>query len=114
MHVTIAEPIRQNPQLAKAVDEANNILTHELGKASERVTAEWSFTDNNGHPPFLDLKLIDHAEQITRRFIPEELVQPTRLDRTLRRAWGDLLAIRSANQIEHLLQAVQQLDREVN
>ena len=103
MQIKVDERIKQNPEWDAAVERASQLLEAELGSAAGRVTVDWSTSQDERGRPVISLKISDPPESIVGRFVPAELANPDRVQARLQRLWGDLLQVRTSQQLQAVI-----------
>ncbi len=110
MKIQIDPTIGEKGVWAEGIQRANSILELVLGqKAANLVTADWCLTTDEQKRPVLRLKLADFTVAVARNFSPDELVDAERLWFRLNRLWGDLLQLRSHQQLEEIQKSLEAL-----
>ncbi len=95
--------IREAAGLRTLAEQATKSLEEMLGRESPTVSAEWDRAEDARGQDVVTLRLSDWTGSATAAFEPKELESPTRLERRLRRVWGELLRIRSHKLLDDLL-----------
>jgi len=85
------------------VDRASQVLTDLLGPLRDGVAIDWDLAEDARGCQILVLKMSDATGTVSATFDPSELEDTNLLMSRLNRLWGDLLEIRSHNQLKRLL-----------
>lgn len=88
------------PDLAAVIRGASDLLKETLGPSAERVRADWSLSQDEMGRAFVELRVSDWTGSVGYRFSPDELSNPSHMERRLHRLWGDLLMVRSHVQLD--------------
>jgi hypothetical protein len=102
---TIDPFIDADPLLRPLVKNANEILERTIGPASSPgVSAEWKLVTDPQKRSLLQLCLSDFTGSVPpAAFAPDELKSDWHTRGRMLRLWGDLLEVRSHQQLEGLL-----------
>jgi hypothetical protein len=95
--------INQLPKLKDRVERAAQILLELLGPSRSSVSIDWDLAEDARDRQVLCLRLSDPNGTAAATFEPEELDDEDHLRARLNRLWGDLLEIRSHNQVQRLM-----------
>ncbi|HYT92543.1 MAG TPA: hypothetical protein VEL76_27755 [Gemmataceae bacterium] len=107
--VVIQDAIRNDPETLATVEQATQLLEAELGSAASLVKAEWvSELDEHGRR-VIALTLSDWTGAVGTRFGLEELKNQHQAQARLHALWGDLLQVRSHEQLKKLSELIKQL-----
>jgi hypothetical protein len=100
--LSVDESVRTDPKLADAVLVATGIVEEELGNSAEQVEVSWRLTHDQRGRPIVVLRLSDWTGSVDGNFSPDELKDTELLGRRVVRLWGDLLQVRSREQMKAL------------
>src|SRR5262249_26395500 len=97
----MSEPIRRDPQLMDVVRQANQLLTEELARGRDHVTAEWKLVPGSASPPLgLVLTGKDTTVSVEGYFPPEDMRSVSVARFALFRLWDELLRKKAAKLLE--------------
>jgi hypothetical protein len=99
--LTSSPKIKQDAELSWLVERANAQLERELGASADNVSADWTLREHGGRP-LLSLEIRDWTGRVETTFAPDELKNPVQTSARLLRLWGDLLQLRSHQQLASL------------
>jgi hypothetical protein len=123
MQVHIQEKIKENPQLASAVEQATRLLEDEVeqsmrlledekGPSNGTITADWSIVQEQGNHPLIRLTISEPDVVVEERYTLDQIRNANDMQGRLIRLWGKLLQVRSHKQLARLRQVIRQLDGE--
>ncbi|HEX3152442.1 MAG TPA: hypothetical protein VHR66_30490 [Gemmataceae bacterium] len=112
METTIAAEIQSHAVLDSAVRKANEVLLGAIGRAKHPPRAVWRAVDRQGQSPVIELEMIDELDSVTRRFLPEELLDRFELHFKLTELWGDLIQVAFQGSTSRMLIALRELREE--
>ncbi len=94
-----------DPEVLPLIENANWILDVELGPSSSQVEASWYYFAERESPsigPVIGLSIKDWSGSVSTVFDLSKLSDPRRVAASIARLWGDLLQVRSHNQLASL------------
>ena len=94
--------IRQSKELLSLAQLRTTQLEEILGQSAPLVSAEWDRSEDAKGRPIVTLRLWDFTGSVTTVFAPEELESPAHMRVRLNRLWGDLLQVRTQQQLRDL------------
>ncbi len=106
--VVIPDAIRSDQAILALVEQATRLLETELGPSADLVKVEWS-AELEGGRRVLDLTLSDWTGAVQAQFAPDELKNQAHAQVRLHMLWGDLLQVRSHEQLRKLSELIRQL-----
>ena len=101
--VIYRDGIKQMGGLLGLAQQATSSLEDVLGPSAELVTAEWDRSEDVRGRSLVLLRLSDFTGSATATFEPWELESATHMRSRLHRLWGDLLQVRSHQQLQELI-----------
>ncbi|HJT76798.1 MAG TPA: hypothetical protein VJ739_06310 [Gemmataceae bacterium] len=106
MTVTYTDKAKQWGEGYALLQEATDRLEEVLGESAGLVSAEWDRTQDARGRVLYRLRLSDFTGQVSATFTHEELQSPGHMRFRLLGLWGDLLQMRSDEQVKKLQQLV--------
>lgn len=100
---TFGDKLRDSGKLFFLARQASETLERLLRGSAGRVTAQWDKAEDAEGRPVVTLRLTDWTGSVTGLFSARELETPSLLRMRLHRLWGDLLQIRSHQQLKELM-----------
>jgi hypothetical protein len=97
--------IRQVKELVALARQRTDQLEELLAQSAPLVSAEWDRTEDAQGRPVVTLRLWDFTGSVTTVFEPKELESSAHMRQRLNRVWGDLLQVRSQQQLQELQEA---------
>jgi hypothetical protein len=97
--------IRQVKDLLARAQQRTLQLEEILGQSASLVAAEWDNSEDAEGRPVVTLRLGDFTGSVTTVFDPKELESSPQMNQRLYRLWGDLLQVRSQQQLRELQEA---------
>ena len=102
MDVIYSDKLRQGDEKYALLQQVTTRLEEAIGPSANRVKAEWDRTEDERHRPLYTLRISDPTATATTSFAPDELAASPHLRFRLHRLWGDLLQVRSHQQLDDL------------
>jgi len=103
--VVYGHRIRQVKDLLARAQERTAQLEELLGQSASLVSGEWDRSEDAQGRPVVTLRLWDFTGSVTTVFDPKELESSAHMNQRLYRLWGDLLQVRSQEQLRELQEA---------
>jgi REase_AHJR-like len=100
--VTIVRKAVNESKYKDLVERATTVLRYLLGPRADSVAIDWGLAEDARNHRMLVLRLSDATGSVSATFEPPELENERHLMDRLNRLWGDLLEIRSHNQVKRL------------
>ena len=94
-----------DPELGPVAKRAARTLDEVAGRTAAPARAVWSKGSGANNTPVIKLKLWDDWGSIDFETVPRVLSSDSEMRYTLIRLWGDLLELRSHNQLDSLVEA---------
>jgi hypothetical protein len=103
--VVYGHRLRQAKELLACAQQRSAQLEELLGQSAPLVSAEWDRSEDAEGQPVVTLRLWDFTGSVTTVFDPKELESSAQMNQRLYRLWGDLLQVRSQEQLKELQEA---------
>ncbi len=107
MNVKYSDKAKQPAEGFTLLQQATALLEEVLGPSAAVVRAEWDRTEDEKGRTIYTLRLSDWTGAVQTKCAPDELESPRNLRYRLHRLWGDLLQLRSHQQLKNLTSGVQ-------
>jgi hypothetical protein len=95
--------VNKFPKLTALTEQATGIILDLLGPSRATISMEWDVAEDCRRGAVLVLKLSDLTGRVAAAFSPSELEDGVHLRDRLNHLWGDLLEIRSHQQLQRLI-----------